>query len=937
MNDASQNILARFREDFCKLSGHSPFPWQERLFERFCRGDLPSALDLPTGLGKTSVMAIWLLARAHADEAIRREIPRRLVYVVDRRAVVDQATTEAENIRKKLEDAPALKHSLRLGGKGALPISTLRGKYVDNRDWLTDPTVPAIVVGTVDMVGSRLLFSGYGVSSKMRPYHAGFLGADTLVVLDEAHLVPPFEALLDDIERNTPVFGPFSGNDLSSVQPLKLLSLSATGRERRGNVFRLCDTDLGHAVVRQRMDAQKRLKLESSVAASELAKAMAERAWERGANGRRVIVFCNSRKVAQAVHEDLGKRLERRLKETLGRAPPDRVAIELIVGARRVRERENLVRSRVFWRFSPKTAAEEQAKADGLPGFLICTSAGEVGIDLDADHMVCDLVPWERMVQRLSRVNRQGEFSAGSLIDVFPAFSEKDKEAEIAIDEERLSAWRAPFESERWPMGEDRRRDSSPGALRLLREDALFKALADKATTPVPLRPALTRPLVDAWSMTSLERHTGRPEIQPWLRGWVEGEPPQTQIVWRRHLPVRDGVAEAPDKEINEFFEAAPPHMSEGLEAETWRVCDWLIARAQAMVKARERKAQDDELVLGKEGVAAMVLDHKDELAGDLLNYEEIASFGNKESERDKKELERILAGNTLVVSAMLGGLRDDGLLDKGAASPPRTIDDGIEWLPAGEDGVPPIRFRVRAGSIAEEGGRNWRKAYAFPTRFSADGDVEAQLIVEQWRGAAQQEDGRAIARFSQLLKDHQEKAVSMILKLATELGLPPRYAKALATAARLHDEGKALWRWQRAFNAPRDRDYAKTRGPLNVKLLDGYRHEFGSLWKVREDADFKQLDREMQDLVLHLVAAHHGFARPLISTRNCEQTSPEKVAYEVALRFARLQKRWGPWGLAWLEALLRAADQQASRENSEDEIEEPDAGRTSKAAEEAV
>jgi hypothetical protein len=38
--------------------------------------------------------------------------------------------------------------------------------------------------------------------------------------------------------------------------------------------------------------------------------------------------------------------------------------------------------------------------------------------------------------------------------------------------------------------------------------------------------------------------------------------------------------------------------------------------------------------------------------------------------------------------------------------------------------------------------------------------------------------------------------------------------------------------------------------------------------------------------------------------------------ARNVALRFARLQKRWGPWGLAWWESLLRAADQQASRDN---------------------
>ena len=159
--------------------------------------------------------------------------------------------------------------------------------------------------------------------------------------------------------------------------------------------------------------------------------------------------------------------------------------------------------------------------------------------------MVSDLVAWERMVQRLGRVNRRGEGDAE--IKVF--WSEPSvKDANAPTESEKRAcvgfASKAVIESFRRSTA---RRDASPGALRQLAEsargDAALKALIDAATTPEPLRPALNRALVDAWSMTSLETHTGRPDVAPWLRGWVE-EMPQTTIVWRTYLPVRDGVAD---------------------------------------------------------------------------------------------------------------------------------------------------------------------------------------------------------------------------------------------------------------------------------------------------------------------------------------------------------------------------------------------------------
>jgi CRISPR-associated endonuclease/helicase Cas3 len=77
-----------------------------------------------------------------------------------------------------------------------------------------------------------------------------------------------------------------------------------------------------------------------------------------------------------------------------------------------------------------------------------------------------------------------------------------------------------------------------------------------------------------------------------------------------------------------------------------------------------------------------------------------------------------------------------------------------------------------------------------------------------------------------------------------------------------------------------------------------------------------------MQDLVLHLIAAHHGRARPHFSEdevfdRECPEADAAEMSREVPRRFARLQRKYGRWGLAYLESLLRAADYAASAEPS--------------------
>ncbi len=74
--------------------------------------------------------------------------------------------------------------------------------------------------------------------------------------------------------------------------------------------------------------------------------------------------------------------------------------------------------------------------------------------------------------------------------------------------------------------------------------------------------------------MTSLDFHTGLPNIEPWVRGWIENDPPQTEIVWRTYLSVqagREGKIGATKQEIEAFFEAAAAYRRLSLQSKRRR------------------------------------------------------------------------------------------------------------------------------------------------------------------------------------------------------------------------------------------------------------------------------------------------------------------------------------------------------------------------------
>jgi CRISPR-associated endonuclease/helicase Cas3 len=175
-------------------------------------------------------------------------------------------------------------------------------------------------------------------------------------------------------------------------------------------------------------------------------------------------------------------------------------------------------------------------------------------------------------------------------------------------------------------------------------------------------------------------------------------------------------------------------------------------------------------------------------------------------------------------------------------------------------------------------------------------------------------------------LEKHNADVSNFARRLAAKLFLSAEFSEALEIAGSWHDKGKARECWQKAvgnFAFP-EKILAKSNQTwFNHKLNDYYRHEFGSLIEAEESEELNE--HPNRDLILHLIATHHGYARPHFPARAFDKDNPTRLNQETAeramRRFADLQTKYGWWQLAYLEAVLKAADALASRAEARGEI----------------
>lgn len=892
-----------FAKSFEALTGFSPMAWQIRLHERMVGGDIPETLSLPTGLGKTSVIHIWLIALCWQAQNGKITLPRRMAYVVDRRTVVDQATTIVEDIRRKLEkDAvPMLTEGLRrmspAGAQTLLGVSTLRGELADNAEWRADAARPAITIGTIDMTGSKLIFGGYGDGANRRAMHAGLLGIDTLLVYDEAHLSPAFSAILRSIrdeqcdEQQKEIAAPVTLN-----RRLRVMEMTATAHSASGDAFALGASDETEAIVQTRVSARKSMRLHTQPRNKrEAISLIAKRAVEYKDAAVKTLIYITSPDDADRVAKDIKKEL---------RSKDDDDRVRLLTGQIRGHERDKLAQSDLMRQFLNADAKPPESV------YLVCTSAGEVGIDIDADHMICDVSSLDSMIQRLGRVNRRGKPRDAS-VDVVIAGNEKGESEATA---KLLQRWAA--ESSTGVI------DGSPKNI-----EALVAALTDEerenAFSQTPELRLATGIVFDHLSMTGLAKSAERKLVPQYLRG-IEEHEPETAIAWRHEARYFKKYV-TNKRDVERWFRARPIRAADRLTLPT--------RKAEAALGAMAKRLDNEiEALSTAEGGQAQ------RIFATLINQHDGSCKVVEIQELSGCDLDF----QTVVLPYNIGGLSSQGTFDATTARLPK--DDALETLDVGIasancDGEDLRRYVYV--SAEEEGGERinadiptgFVERIAIPIPKDADDETPKRLTLYQHREAAAL-DNPAYAAFRQTLTDHHARIKADMKDMAKRLYLPTELQSALALAAEMHDCGKAVSTWQRyARNvnpdgAPKPGEVlAKAESYEHWRMLGGYRHEWGS---VRTAEQTKVVaEHAERDLILHLIGAHHGRCRPdfpVDGHDKAQMTTADanRSNADAARRFDALQRRFGRWGLAWLEALVKCADVKASipNEKKSDETE---------------
>lgn len=933
-----------FKTFFEEVHGLTPFPWQQRLIERVARhGEWPATLNLPTGAGKTAAIDVAIFHLAlEVDHGSERHAPVRIAFVVDRRLVVDDAYARAHKLAASLLNPPegsvtakvaeALK-SLSLDGP-PLIARRLRGGIPREDDWARTPSQPTVLCSTVDQVGSRLLFRGYGVSDSMKPVHAGLIGSDCLILLDEAHLAEPFRQTLDWAKR-------YRGENWRAskyVGPWGMTLLTATPGAEEENDFELDKNDRANPILKRRLDTGKPVRLVQEEAEENRQRTFVKEARQTLNNGSQAVGVVVNR-VARA------RDLFETLRKELG---PESTDLLLLIGPSRPAQRDQIASL-----LNPiRTGA---ARKLDKPLVIVATQCIEAGVDIDLDALFTELAPLDCLKQRFGRLNRDGR-DLTSHAAIVAVKEEIGARADDPIYGKALSGtWKA------LNKGASKRNPIVDFGLRHFNIPMSADTLSPKQDAPV-LMPAH----LDLLSQTS-PIPTANPEVALYLHG-PSRQPDAVTIIWRADIDPAWN-----NQDVVRLLTLVPPRTSEAVELPVWAVSRWLskLAEGTDVLADVSTSAPKDSGRNGKDRVAFRWkgVDERSRWVkprtlrpGDTVvvpvSYGGVDDYGwNPKSHETAVDLADMAAeayrGRRFAVRIAPGLLGDAVSLDTLSSTLAGVRQENLPVVRDVLFNLPlPEERKQLLSLLSQASGRRGRSAVEMHfdlhgtnvddeprgVVFIAPFGIEGGAITEEGRPNSTEDDASgSLYGFAQTLREHSEEVEAKAETFARAAGLPEDRITDLKLAGFLHDQGKRDVRFQRwlHYGDPLGADPDDERAILaksgralpphardKAGLPSRWRHEALSVRLAR--AHERVNAAKDRDLVLWLVGTHHGYGRPLFphadSTESPPDVGPQSLAFDWngmdwATLFQMLKTRYGVWELARMEAILRLADHRASEE----------------------
>lgn len=402
----------KYERFFHSVTGYDPFPYQLKLGE----GPWPHLLEVPTGLGKTAgVVVAWLWKRLRGDPLTAT----RLVYCLPMRVLVEQTRNCVElwieraafDFEARSDCAPRV--HLLMGGE-------------TEASWAERPERPCVLIGTQDMLLSRALMRGYGLSRYQWPIQFALLHNDAFWVFDEIQLMGAglcTSAQLEGFRQRFLVARPSHSLWVSAtLNPGWLATVDLIPHFPNLRHMRLGEEEHRSQAIRTRYEALKRLHKATTRITSEnqkqgasaYAEDLAREVAARHIQGTTTLVVVNTVERCQAVLKALDK-------------------LKLAAGT-------FLVHSR----FRPDDRGrlnQELAKSPAPQGpgrIIVATQAVEAGVDMTSRVLFTELAPWPSLVQRLGRCNRYGEAQAAGA-DVFWVDVEADGKLATPYDPAALT------------------------------------------------------------------------------------------------------------------------------------------------------------------------------------------------------------------------------------------------------------------------------------------------------------------------------------------------------------------------------------------------------------------------------------------------------------------------------------------------------------------